>query len=98
MAERSDGCGGETSLALCAWKQEAAGKDDTGYVPKKILDYSVCREMIVKALFTYLCLQDKLGLCSINCHVCTMTGNCCASLQVLANSLRAVFVVTGNLP
>ena len=43
----------------------------------------VSHEMIITALFACLCLKDKLGLCSIYCHIHAMTGNCSASLRVL---------------
>ena len=57
-------------------------------VLKKILNNDC--EMIVIASFTCICMEDKmedkLGLCSINCHIHAMTGNCSASLRVLAVS------------
>ena len=66
-------------------------------VLKKVLTLSLSREMIVIALFTCICLKDKLGLCSMNCHIHAMTGNCSASLRVLAISLRVIYAMTGNL-
>ena len=63
---------------------------------KKISACSVVREMIVIASFTRLCLKDKSGLCSINCHIHAMNGNCSASLRVLANSLQVVSAITGT--
>ena len=54
--------------------------------------------MIVIAVFTCLCLKDKLGLCSINCHIWVMTRNCSVSLQVLSNSLQVVSAMTGSSP
>ena len=42
------------------------------------------------------CLKDQLGLCSLNCHTHTMTGNCSASQRVLTNSLRVVSAKRGN--
>ena len=32
------------------------------------------------SLFIYLCLKNKLGLCSINCHAHAMAVNCSGSL------------------
>ena len=53
---------------------------------------SICiSEMILIALFTCICLKDKLGLCSINCHINAITGNCSTSLLV-------VDAITGNRP
>ena len=43
-------------------------------------------------------MKDQLGLCSLNCHTYTMTGNCSASQRVLANSLRVVSAKRGNPP
>ena len=63
-----------------------------------MLTCSVIREMIVLALFTCVCLKEKLGLCSINRHVHVLSGNCSVSLQVLVNSLRVAFPMTGNQP
>ena len=54
--------------------------------------------MIVIALFTCLSLKDKLGLCSINCHIHAMTGNGSVRLQVLANLPRVVSAMIGNPP
>ena len=58
---------------------------------KKILACSVSHERIMIALFSCICLKDKLGLCLINCHVHPMTGNCSTSLRFLFDSLRVVF-------
>ena len=49
---------------------------------------SVSRKMIVIALFTCLCFNDKLGLCSINYHTHKMTGNCSVRLRVLAYKIH----------
>ena len=57
-----------------------------------------CWRLTLIALFTCLCLKDKLGLCSINCHTQAITGNCFASLQVLTNSLRLISAIIGNPP
>ena len=51
---------------------------------RKILTCLLSSEVIVIVLFTSLRLKDKLGLCSINGDVHSMTGNCSASLWVLA--------------
>ena len=50
--------------------------------------------MIVTALFTCLCLKEKLALCPINCHIHAVIGNCPASLQVLPILLRLISVIT----
>ena len=63
---------------------------------KKILACAVSREMIVIALFICVWLEEKLGPCSLNYHIHTMTGNCSASLRVLASSLHVVSAITGN--
>ena len=47
---------------------------------EEILTCSVVREIIRIALFICLRFKDELGLCSINCHIHGMTGNCSASL------------------
>ena len=65
---------------------------------KKILACSVSCRVIVIARFSCLCLKDQLGLCSLICHIHTMTGNCSASQRVLANSLRVVSAKRGNPP
>ena len=70
----------------------------TGWVFKKMLACSVSLRVIVIAWFSYLCLKDQLGLCSLNCRTHTMTGNCSASQRVLANSLRVVSAKRGNPP
>ena len=52
---------------------------------KKILVCSVIREMTVIVLFTYLCLKDKIGLCSINFHIhatTCYTSPCCCSFDL----------------
>ena len=56
------------------------------------------RERIMIALFTCICLKDNLGLCSINCHVHAMIGNCSKSLRVLVESLKVVSAMAGSLP
>ena len=42
--------------------------------------------MFSNSVFACLCLKDKLGLCSINCHIHAMTANCSSSLQLLLAS------------
>ena len=54
-------------------------KTTTGYVFKKILVCLVSRRVIVINWFSWLCLKDQLGLCSLNCHTHAMTGNWSAS-------------------
>ena len=84
MAERSDGCSGETLLAPCARKkklQSKMAKDHYWIGAEESIACSAIREMIVIALFTLLCLKDKLGLCSINCQIHAMTGNCFVSTR-----------------
>ena len=56
----------------------------TGWVLNKILWCSVSCEVIIIALLSCLYLKDQLGLCSINCHIHPMTGNCSASLRVVS--------------
>ena len=70
----------------------------TEEVLKKILACSVSSEMVVIALFTCPCLKDQFGLCLINCNIHAITGNCSASLRVLAYSLRVVSAMTGSPP
>ena len=60
--------------------------------------YSVSRRVIVIAWFSCLSLKDQLGLCLLNCHTHSMTGNCSASQQVLVNLLWVVSVKRGNPP
>ena len=62
---------------------------------KKMLACSVICEMTVIALFTCLCLKDKLGLL-FNELSYPMTGNCSANMGVLASLLRMASAVTGN--
>ena len=58
---------------------------------------SISREVIVKALISCLCLRDQSGLPSVNCHIYAITGNCSASLELLADLLRVISTaVTGN--
>ena len=78
----------------CARKKELQRKmtNDSDWICAK-----VC-ETILIALFTCLCLKEKLGLCSINCHIHAMTRSCSASLRVLANSLRVIYAIIGNPP
>ena len=52
--------------------------------------FRTSREMMVTALFTFQCLEDKLGLCSVNCHIQAMTENYSARLRVFANLMRVV--------
>ena len=73
-------------------------KDYYWIVLMKILACLVSRGMIVIALFICLCLKDKLGICTTNCHIHTMTGNCSASLSVLPKSLRVASAMKGNPP
>ena len=65
---------------------------------KKILPCSLSREVTVITLFSFLCLKDWLGLCSLICHNRAMTEDCCASLGVLANSVRVVSAITEHPP
>ena len=64
----------------------------------ELLTCSVSHEVIVKALFNRTYLKDKLGLCSINCHIYEMNGNSSTSSRVLANSLLVVPAMTRNPP
>ena len=91
MAEQSDGCHGETLLALCARKKTLqrkmtkdyhwiGGEENNGMFSKSLNDF------ILSYLIIYLSLKDKLGLYSMNCHNHAMTVNCSASLRVLAAS------------
>ena len=65
---------------------------------KKILACSLCWELIVTALFTGRCLIDRIDLRPTSCHIHVMAGNCSASSQVLANSLRVVSATTRKPP
>ena len=42
--------------------------------------------------------EDKLDLCSINCGILVMTGNCSESFEVLATSPWVVSAMRGNPP
>ena len=62
MAERSDGCSGETLLAPCIRKKRLQRKMTTYYYrigAKKILACSASGEMIVLAFFICLCLETS---------------------------------------
>ena len=101
MAKRSDGCSRITLLASCARKKKLQRKMTKHYwwiVAEEILAWSVSRQMIVIALFTCLCLKNKPGICSINCHIQAMTGNCSASFRVFADWPPVVSAMTGNPP
>ena len=65
---------------------------------KKILTCSVSRELIIIASLICLRLKHKFGLCSINCHIQWMNGNCSESLRVPADSLRVVSAMTEHQP
>ena len=72
-------------------------KDWSG-VQENTRSFLLSSELIIIALFSCLYLNDKLGLCSLNCQTHKMTRNCSGSIRVLANSLRMVSAMTENLP
>ena len=87
--------------SLCK-EEKTAAKDDYRRLldrcSRKYCNVQHSREVIVIALISLLYLKDKLSLCSMNCYIYAMTGNCSASLRALADYLRVVSAMTGNPP
>ena len=82
MAERSDGCSGETFLAPCTRKKRLQRKmtKDCYWIGVQENVSMLSRRVIVIARFTCLCLKDQLGLCSLRCDdrklFCELASTC----------------------